>query len=150
MKEVSSSTGKTNKANVQRDKRKQCPPPKKKNKKVWELKPERKDDYFNSQLSDRLSSLLLTSSVHLAHVKHAQHFCTAKCFGTFVARHRYSGRPTEKTRRPPCSKTLPAFIRPFLLLQNGAAAPPAAELQRKASDSVVCDARLSRAMKSDR
>lgn len=118
-----------------RDKRKQCSPPSQKKKSVWELKPERRDDYFSSQLSERLSSLLLTSSIHLAHVNHAQHFR----FGTFVARHR--GRPTEKTPWPPGSKTLPASIQSLLLLlQSGAAAPPAAQLQYNPpphTDSVI-------------
>lgn len=46
---------------------------------------EKRDDYFNSQLSSRLSSLLLTYTIHLPHVKHAQHFSgTTRC-GTFVA-----------------------------------------------------------------
>lgn len=101
MKEHGSSSSGTK--NVRRHKRKpRSPSIKKKN--VWELKPERRDDYFNSQLSDRLSSLLLTSSDHLAHVKQAQHFGAATCCGTFVARHqcRYSGRPTEEPWKPPC------------------------------------------------
>lgn len=103
MKEQGSSSSGTK--NVQRHKRKpRSSSIQKKKKNVWELKPERRDDYFNSQLSDRLSSLLLTSSDHLAHVKQAQHFCVATCCGTFVARHqcRYSGRPTKEPWKLPC------------------------------------------------
>lgn len=64
-----------------------------------ELKLETRDDYFNSQLSSRLSSLLLTSTIHLPHVKHAQHFSRTTCCGRFVAYQRSckSGRPTWST-----------------------------------------------------
>ena len=46
-----------------------------KEKNVWELKLKNRDDYFNSQLSSRLSFLLQTCTVHLPHVKHAQRLC---------------------------------------------------------------------------
>lgn len=73
---------------------KKCPPYSKKN--GSELKLENRDDYFNSQLSSRLSSLLQTSTIHLPHVKHAQHFSKTTHCGRSAAYHRscWSGRPT--------------------------------------------------------
>lgn len=52
---------------------------------VWELKLEKRDDYSNSQLSSRLSSLFQTSSIYLPHVKHEQHFFRTTQCGRFAA-----------------------------------------------------------------
>lgn len=64
-----------------------------------ELKLENRDDYFNSQLSSRLSSVLQTSTIHLSHVKHAQHFCRTTRCGRSAAYHRScsSGRGSHSS-----------------------------------------------------